>query len=234
MKSLCATLLFSLSLSTLAADLPLAGFNWSLDDVKSKELSKEQLYRQMDRDLIKLGQSICANRALIWLYQFKKDFDVDGAKIFLFYTNKTGTVGSKKWWYHVAPVLNEDSTEYVMDAGFPGKIDSPLLVKDWLYQFVGSESCYEIQPADRDLIEMMNQGQMFPRTTHRGNYDCYTLKAPAGYWFPGTIASNLLGTEITAEEISREEVYQACKEASTSPIGRILGQGKNKCRKLVN
>lgn len=230
-------------LSTLAQaqNVALPDYNWSSDDIATKGITKEKLFSSMDRDLVKLGDSICSNRALLWLYDFKRNYDIDGSKIFLFYTGKTGDAGAKTWWYHVSPIVAERGVEWVMDAGFSRSINSPLLIKDWVKRFTGSTNCKEIQANETDLIERMFKGQVFPETTKYGTYDCYYKKVPAGYWTPASVAMNLLGTTANGTattferpEINKNEVYAACKEAVTGPIGYALGAGKKKCKKYLD
>lgn len=229
MKTFIAALALLISLTSFAnVDVP--HFNWSIEDVAQKNLSKEELFKNMDRDFINLGQSICANRAMMWLYDFKKSHDINGAKVFLFYTAKT----SKKWWYHVAPVINEKSELFVMDAGFPGFIDSPMKVDAWLSKFSKGKTCKAIGPEDTELVEAISKGTYFPEVTESGRNECYYILAPAGYWFPQSVYTQLKGlpSNIT-EELQSGDVYQACKEAVTTPIGRFLGTGKKKCKKFI-
>lgn len=224
-----------------AQSVPLPDYNWSTEDIALSNLKKEDMFKAMNRDLIKLGSSICSNRAMIWLYDFKRNYNVDGSKLFLFYTGKTGDAGAKTWWYHVTPMIVENGTEFTMDAGFPGSIKSPLLVKDWIKKFTGSTNCKEIRANETDLIERMFKGQTFPETTQYGTYDCYYKKVPAGYWTPSSVAMNLLGVTINGTpttferpEIDKDDVYAACKEAVTGPISYALGGGAKKCKKYLD
>lgn len=205
--------------------------NWTMTDVSERNVTKEELFQKMDRDTI-VTKSICANRAQMWLYEFKKDFDIDGSKIFVFYTGSRTQFSLRRWWYHVAPVINERGEEYVMDAGFPS-IRGPLLVKDWIKKFVGNNNCYEIQDGDRDLAELMYKGAQFPKTTFRGSYDCYYKIAPAGHWFPRSVADSMMGKNVPSE-LDERTVYWACLEASTNPIEGLLRAGKKKCREFMN
>lgn len=223
-----------------AQDVALPDYNWSTEDIAKKGLTKESLFTSMNRDLIKLGDSICANRALIWLYDFKRNYNIDGSKLFLFYTGKTGDAGAKTWWYHVTPLIVENGTEYAMDAGFSSSIKSPLLTKDWMFKFTGSTNCKEIRANETDLIDRMFRGHVFPETTQYGKYDCYYKKVPAGLWTPSAVAMNILGvtangspTTFERPEINKNDLYAACKEAVTSTIGRALGGGAKKCKKYL-
>ncbi len=238
MKKYFLILTTCMSFSASAYKLPDYN-NWELTDLANKNISKEELFKNMDRDFIKVGQSICSNRAHMWTFDFKRQYDIDAAKIFLFYTKKTGEVGRKTWWYHVAPVINENNNLFVIDAGFYA-IQKPLSTKEWLHSFIGSNKCKEIMAGEDELIERMFSGAVFPETTSYGTYDCYYKITPAGYWTPASVATNLLGrnysgvpTHYVRDEIDSDEVYAACTEAVTNPIGRILGSGKKKCKKYL-
>ena len=239
-KTLLALAMTISTVTSFAQDIPLPDYNWSTDDIAAKGLTKEALFKSMNRDLIKVGKSICSNRALLWLHDFKRNYNVDGSKLFLFYTGKTGDAGAKTWWYHVTPLIVEKGLEYTMDAGFSADIKSPLLINDWVKKFTGSTNCKEIKANETDLVDLMFRGHVFPETTKYGKFDCYYKKVPAGYWTPAHVAQNLLGvTEaggpVTYErpEIDVDDVYSACKEAVTGPIGYALGGGAKKCKKYL-
>lgn len=231
MKHLIPLVLALAATQSHAQEIQLTEFPWSMTDIRAKNVTKEELFQKMDRDTI-VSSSICANRALMWLYKFKKDHDVDGAKIFLFYTGSRSQFTLRRWWYHVAPIVNEAGTEYVMDAGFPGSIKGPVLINTWVKNFVGNNNCYEIKAGDRDLAELMYKGAQFPKETFRGKFDCYYVKAPAGHWFPRYVADAMMGENVSPE-IQENTVYSACLEASTNPIEGLLRAGKKKCKKFV-
>lgn len=237
MKTFIVALVLSLTAPAYAQEVTLKDFgNWQMTDIATKGHKKEDLFRKMNRDLIKLGASICSNRALIWAYDFKRFQDIDAGKVFLFYTKKTGDTGKKTWWYHVAPVVNEQGTIYALDAAFPSSIKGPITPKEWLKKFTGSTNCKEIRAGENDLIERMFAGYVFPETTSYGTYDCYYQITPGAYWTPATIAQGLLGVNSYGKpvphrdnEIDPDEVKAACVEAVTFSIGRVLGGGKKKC-----
>lgn len=241
MKTLLTTLALTLASQLVSAQsVPLKDYNWASDDIATKGITKEKLFASMDRSLVKLGDSICSNRALLWLNDFKRHHDIDGSKIFLFYTGKTGEAGAKTWWYHVSPLIAENGVEWVMDAGFSYNIKRPMSPQEWLKTFTGSTNCKEISANETDLIERMFKGQVFPENTKYGSYDCYYKKVPAGYWTPASVAMNLLGrdssgrtTTFERPEINQNEVYAACKEAVTGPLGYALGSGARKCKKYL-
>jgi hypothetical protein len=241
MKTFLMVLALSMGSYAFAQEVTLSDFNnWKLTDIAAKGYKKEALFSKMNRDLIKVGASICSNRALVWAYDFKRNQNIDAGKLFLFYTKKTGEVGQTTWWYHVTPIINENGSIFAMDAGFPGNIKSPITPKEWLKKFSGSSNCKEIKSGENDLIERMFYGYIFPGTTSHGTYDCYYSMTPGGYWTPSSVAMGLLGidengkpVQYIRDEINHEEVYAACVEAVTGPIARVLGGGKKRCAKYL-
>jgi hypothetical protein len=238
MKSFLMAIALGMASSAFAQDVSLTNYpNWKMTDISTKGHKKEILFSKMNRNLIKVGASICSNRALVWAYDFKRNQDIDAGKLFLFYTKKTGEVGLKTWWYHVTPVINENGSIYAMDAGFPGSIVKPITPNEWLKKFAGSTNCKEIKANETDLIERMFDGYVYPSTTSHGTYDCYYTITPGGYWTPGSVAKGLLGVDedgkpvhYVRDEIDNDEVYEACVEAVTSSVGRVLGGGKKRCK----
>lgn len=235
-------LLLSLLISSVgfAQDLRLRDYNYTVSDIAQRGLTKEHIYANLNRTFLKLGSSICSNRALIWAYDMERQYRINTAKIFLFYTEKTGEASDKTWWYHVAPLVNENGTLWVVDGGFPRFVRTPLLPNDWLKKFAGSTKCKEIVGGEDDLIERMFRKQTFPEVTRYGQYDCYYHIASAPLWTPSTVAQHLLqrdrnGAPINfyRERILSGELMQACVEASTTPIGGIFGGGKKKCREYL-
>jgi hypothetical protein len=229
-----ALLLSLISLSALAHGLKLEDYNWQLTDVTSKNFTKEKLFSSMDRDFINTSSSICSNRAHMWVNNFKKSLNIDTAKIFLFYTKKKGSISLKTWWYHVAPAINENGQVWVMDAGFPGSKE------DWLYIFAASKNCKEIKANETELVELIFSGRTFPHETSYGRYDCYYKVTPHTFWTPQVVAMNLLGRDaegravrVERDEIDKNELYQACLEATTSKIGYALGHNKKECKEYA-
>jgi hypothetical protein len=232
MKLIPALLLSTLfSAAAFAYPVNIPDYNYSLTDVLDRGVTKEQMFSQMDRSFMKLGNSVCANRALVWLNDFNRFYGVHGAKIFLFYTDRTGGEGSKEWWYHVAPVIAERGQLYVLDAGFTF-IDQPLYPQVWMNLFAKNSECKEIQADETDLVQLMNEGRQFPSNTRYGNYNCYYKIVPEGLWFPQNVAQSLEGGYVS-NTIQPQDVFDACVEASTTNLGRFFGSGKDKCKKYL-
>jgi hypothetical protein len=241
MKPQLLAIVLSFSANVFAQNVPLPDYkNFELTDVTTKGYTKETLFTKMNRDLIKVGASICSNRALVWAYDFKRFNNLDTGKIFLFYTKKNSDVGQVSWWYHVAPIISERGKVFVMDAGFPGDVRGPLTTADWLKRFTKSTNCKEIKASETELVERMFDGYVFPQTTTYGTYDCYYKYTPGGYWTPASVAKGLLGVDengkpvqYSREEIDTDEVFYACVEAVTGPLGRAMGGGKKRCEKYL-
>ncbi len=229
---------FSLAVS---AQTTLDDFRYTLTDVLSKGQTKETLFTNLNRALVKTGNSICSNRALIWTFDMKRNHDINAAKIFLFYTGKNGEIGNKKWWYHVAPVVNENGQLWVIDGGFPGFVKRPMAIGEWLTKFVDTPNCKAIQAHEHDLFERMFKGRMYPEyTPEYGQHDCYTVLVPGAFWTPATVAMGILQRDsegnpirFTRDEYSTSELLQACKEAATNPVGRILGGASKRCKQYL-
>lgn len=226
-----------ISFNVFAQDLYLQDYNYTVTDIARRGITKEQIFQGLNRTFIKLNSSICSNRALIWAYDMQRQYRINTAKIFLFYTEKTGEASDKEWWYHVSPLVNENGQLWTVDGGFPGFVKSPLTIPQWFQKFVGGTNCYEIKDTDTDLISHMYTQTQMPTYTPRGGYDCYYRIVSAPYWTPGIVAQNMTGrdrngnpVDIRREQILSGELMQACAEATTSAIGGFFGGGnKKKC-----
>jgi hypothetical protein len=225
-------LLLALVTGAASAQVTLVDFNRNIGDIAGSGYNRDTLYQSMNTDLVKTNSSICSNRALLWNYDFARFQRVDSAKMFLFYTGKTGEVGRKTWWYHVTPIVNENGKLWTLDAGFPGFIDEPLTIPDWFQKFVGSADCKEIRANETDLIELMTSGRVFPEYTRYGRYSCYYIITPKEFWTPATVAEGLLNRE-DRTRFNSAELNQACVEAATGGLGRILGGAKKKCENYL-
>lgn len=235
------SVLFLFSLPAFAETIMLKDFKYPVPDVAEKKLSKEVLFKDMNRSLVRVKDSICSNRAHVWSYEFQKK-EVVAPKIFLFFTAKTGSFGGMSWWYHVSPMVNEGGKLWVMDAGFPKRFQGPVSVEAWLKDFNGPEStCKEILSDDMDLVKRMFKDESFPETTSHGKYNCYYKIAPPGYWIPSQLAKNLSGHDEDGAPVNfgrdvmeEGDVMQACIEASTNPLGWMVRSTRAKCRNFIN
>lgn len=241
MRLILSMALAFMAITANAKDMKLSQFDWTMTDIASKGLNKDDLFESMDTNFIKAKKSICSNRALMWAQDFKQKNGLDTGKIFLFYTKKKSKIGSKTWWYHVTPIVNENNKVWVMDPGFPGFIDGPLSISDWADTFVDSKNCKEIKRTDADLIERMFSMQVFPQRTGHGFYDCYYMLTPHTIWTPESLGMSLTGADgdgvpvnFSRPTIDADEYYQACVEATTSKFGFAMGGNKDKCKALAS
>lgn len=243
MKSLI-TLVFSallLAFSGHAQTLRIQDFKHDIPDITSQKKDVQDIYQKLSMDLVRVKDSICSNRAHLWAYDLKRKFNVEPAKIFLFYTPKNSRFQGVSWWYHVAPLLNVKGKYWVLDKGFPYMIKSSLPKEEWLKTFTGEKSvCKEIQAKDVDLLERMFQPHIFPEQTSHGRYDCYYIITPGPYWTPSSVAKHLLGKDsngrpihFARDEFDLDEVFESCMEAATTPIGWAWGTALNRCRNFL-
>ncbi len=240
MKLFSAVILVLFSLSAFA-QTTLPDFHYNMTDISQRGETPDTLFAKLNRKIVKTGSSVCSNRALMWTYDMKRFQNIDAGKIFLFYTGKNGEIGSKKWWYHVAPVVNDKGQVWVIDGGFPGYVKKPMLIGEWLTKFVNTTSCKMINSGERDLFERMHKGRMYPEYTPQyGAVDCYTYIAPGPFWTPATVAMGVLqadaeGTPIrfTRDQYDMGELLQACKEAAAGRLGTVLGGQKKKCKEYL-
>lgn len=240
MKFVSALILVFLTLPAFSQTY-LPDFQYTLTDITTRGETKDSLFTKMNRDIVKTGSSICSNRALIWTYDMKRFNHIDAAKIYLFYTGKNGEIGSKKWWYHVAPVVNERGQMWVIDGGFPGFVKRPMTIPEWFNRFVNTTNCKMINSRERDLFELMFKGRMYPEYTPQyGAVDCYAYIAPGPFWTPATVAMGVLQEDssgnpirFSREDYDMDELFQACKEAATGRLGGVFGGGGKKCKEYL-
>lgn len=238
MKSIFLFILVFLTATFVyAQDVQVPHYESWVEDLTYRGHRKENLFSEMQKKIIKFDGSICSNRAHMWAYDFQRFYEVDSAKLFLFYTSKTSRAGGKDWWYHVTPIVNERGALYAMDRAF---MNAPVTVDYWLKYFAGKKStCYEIKNDDVDLIQRMFITMPFPEKTYRGEFDCYYKIVPKGIWFPMGIAMDLLQTDRSGtpiyfnrnSQIPEGEVYEACLEAAKGDGFRLFSSSaKKKCR----
>jgi hypothetical protein len=240
MRSMLAFFSLFLVFESYAQSIELPHYGYSIENVRERAVQKEELFERMRRLRVKQNDSICSNRAHVWAYDFHK-IGIKASKIFLFFTPKTGQFEGLSWWYHVAPVINEDGKLWVLDGGFPDRVKGPLLVEKWLKEFNGIKStCKEITSEDADLIKFIFRERAFPEVTEYGRHDCYYHLTPPSYWIPSQIAKNVLGIDeegrpvrFERDEFQKAEVLKACREATTTPLSWMIGKNTSFCRKFL-
>lgn len=221
----------------------LKDFNYELTDFAKQGLNKELIFDRLERKMIDLEKSICANRAHMWAYDIFRATGANTGKIFIFFGSSIWRNDKKGWMYHVAPYIVDNNTEYVMEASYPD-VTKPLTVEEWIenetYGRVKGHECLEITAADTDLTEYFYERKTLPekRAGSLQGAKCYIRKVPGYYWFPASIATHELGkdaegnkVEFNPKEFDKEEVLEACIEAASTKLGRFFGGGKSKCKK---
>lgn len=243
MKSFILGILLSSVPSVFAAGY-IADFDYQLTDISTKGLKKETLFDQMERSMLDLENSICANRAHLWGYDLFKQGKLNTGKIFIFFGASIWNKNDKHgYMYHVAPYIVENGNEYVMEASYPD-VTKPLTVDEWIenetYNRVKGSDCLEITAADTDLTAYFYERHTLPekRANGKPGARCYIRKVPGHYWFPTSIALHDLKkneegkpVEYDPKAFDVEDVLEACVEAASSKVGRFFGGGKAKCKK---
>lgn len=227
--------------SSWGAEFKLKDFNYTLPNTVSRGETSDSLFEAMDREFIKPTSSICSNRAHMWANDFLVRYQIESAKIFMFYTARNEDESRSMWWYHVAPVVNENGFLWVLDAGFPRSLQRPVTVTEWFESFSRSLICKEIRKNEKDLVRLIFEGRVFPKVTAYGKYDCYYIISPYYYWTPRQLAMNFLGEDedgvplnFSRNSIDAEDLYQACLEATSTKFGYALGTNTKKCKEYVS
>jgi hypothetical protein len=236
-----------LSSSQVLASGYIPDYDYQVTDIAHKGLTKEQLFSTMDQKMMSMKNSICANRAHVWAYDFSRKYNVKSGKIFIFFGKSIWTKEDKKgWMYHVAPYIVENGQEWIMEAGYPSEVKKPLQLKEWVenetYGRISGDDCLEISDDDTDLTPYFYNRQTLPEVRNgKPGARCYIKKVPGYYWFPMNIAQHELGRDENGKPMSYDpknysidDVLNACIEASSTSVGRIFGGGKGKCKKYLN
>ncbi len=233
---------FTLSFAEAAGEI--TDFDYHLTDLSSRGLRKEDLFAKMERSMLDLERSICANRAHLWAYDFFREYNINSGKIFIFFGSSIWTDKDKHgYMYHVAPYVLENGKEFVMEAGYPLEVKKPLTVNEWIenetYGRVSASDCLEINSSDTDLTEYFYERINLPekRSGGRQAARCYIRKVPAYYWFPASIALHDLRKDEEGNTIDfdpktfdKQDVLEACIEAASTKFGRLFGGGRAKCK----
>ena len=233
---------FALSLAPAYSAGYIKDFDYQLTDISSLGLNKETLFDRMERSMLNLEKSICANRAHLWGWDLSRGGQVNTGKIFIFFGKSIWDKDSHGYMYHVAPYILENGSEFVMEATY-NDIKKPLTVHEWIenetYNRVKGSDCVEISAEDTDLTAYFYDRKTLPEKRGAGKISapCYIRKVPGHYWFPASIAfhdlkKNALGMKVdyNPKAFDKDDVYQACIEAVAPKMGRFLGNGQAKCK----
>lgn len=101
---------------------------------ENTNISEEEakiLFKSMNKNTGKNSQ--CYNRAMSWSYDFFTKKGIVHEKVLLYYTNKYRNELSKKWGFHIAPVVTVEGERYAFDPEF---LKKPYKMNDWIKSFI--------------------------------------------------------------------------------------------------
>lgn len=149
------------------------------------------------------GFSQCFNRAHIWAKQMNQNYGVDSMKILIYYTKKYRKEVSKKWWFHIAPMVDVNGQFYVMDREFARK---PITDANWEKIFIKkmNKPSYRCKKID-NIKEYYDSNNM-------NNEYCNIQHTSMFYWEPNDM-SRLDKKGIQKTDWVNWELRVASKEA---------------------
>jgi hypothetical protein len=220
-------------------------YNYKLTDISLKGLDRQKLFNKMQRSMINLHDSICANRAHLWAYDFKRFYGIDTGKVFIFFTRELWSKEETGYMYHVAPYIADNGQEFVMEASYDD-LTRPLTVSEWIEnetsgKVKGSE-CINLSKSDTDLTEYFYDRYNLPsrRSNGKKGARCYIKKVPGYYWFPASIAFHELGldeegapVQFDPKAFDLDDVFAACKDAVSGKMGSLFSGAKQQCRQYL-
>lgn len=143
-----------------------------LDGFRLTSLSNSgtySLFRSMRNDLS--GSSECYNRAHVWSWEIYRQKRYNTGKMFLFFTRRYINEYRYKWWFHVAPFINESGRpqHVVLDRQYAR---GPLPMHTWTDMFMRNDAHCPV--VDRYSSYSQNQYSRY----------CYLIPASMYYWQP--------------------------------------------------
>ncbi len=144
--------------------------NSYITNLKTSDETRKFFY-SMDKNL--RGRSQCYNRAHVWSWELNKKFynnkEIQTGKMWIFFTTKYIKEYNYKWWFHVAPYINEKGSPIVLDRTF---MREPADLKTWTDKFIKSQApCIEVN-------------RYSDYRDHQKIEDCYIIKTSLFYWQP--------------------------------------------------
>lgn len=145
----------------------------------------------------------CFNRAHIWAKQMYNQHNVNSMKVLIYYTKKYRAEVSKKWWFHIAPVVSVNGELYVMDREFTRR---PQTVDQWEDIFTAKikDQSYRCKVID-------NIAEYYDKRNMEQEY-CNIQFVSMYYWEPNDM-SNLDKTGEEKHQWVNWELRSAAKEA---------------------
>lgn len=148
----------------------------------------------------------CFNRAHIWSKQMFDNNRIHSMKILIYYTKKYRKEVSKKWWFHIAPMVSINGELYVMDREFTRK---PITADEW-------ESIFTAQIGDKAYRckKIDNISEYYDEENMKNEY-CNIQFTSMYYWEPNDM-SKLDKTGEQKTQYVNWELRAAAKEAFSS------------------
>lgn len=103
--------------------------NYQYTDLKDMQQGM-RVWRSMKTQTQRSSE--CFNRALAWVYDMDKQFNIKSRKIIIHYSAKYNKELDSKWGFHIAPLLSVAGEDYVFDREFMKK---PTKKNDWIHEF---------------------------------------------------------------------------------------------------
>lgn len=122
----------------------------------------------------------CFNRAHIWARQMHKDYGVKSQKILIYYTKKYRREVSKKWWFHIAPMITVNGEKYVMDREFTNQ---PVTDESWESIFTKKMKKKNIGPRNYRCAQIKNISEYYDEANMNNEY-CNIQLTSMYYWEP--------------------------------------------------
>jgi hypothetical protein len=147
------------------------------------------------------ANSQCFDRAHIWSYEWRKNYQLYSSKAWLFFTQKFIRKYKFGWWFHVAPtilVVHQGKVkERVMDIKYAR---GPLPLKAWTDIFIRDLSGCPVVTKYSDYADYPESGS------------CFLLKSSMYYYMPIDL-ENLEEENVVRNRWVFFEVQQAYREA---------------------
>lgn len=147
--------------------------------------------------------SQCFNRAHIWAKEMFNNYNIHSMKILIYYTKRYRREVSKKWWFHIAPMVSVNGDYYVMDREFTR---NPVTDTEWEKIFTKKmgNTDYRCKKIDniKEFYDEENTQNEFCNIQHTSMY----------YWEPNDM-SRLDKTGAQKTDWVNWELRVAAKEA---------------------
>jgi len=177
--------------------------NYTPTDVESYDVAAE-MFQTLNTSTKMFSQ--CFNRAHIWAKQLSDNFKVDSMKILIYYTKKYRREINKKWWFHIAPMVQVGDERYVLDREFTRK---PYTDENWEKIFTKKMEEKGIYGYRCKVIKNIKE---FYDQNNQDNEYCNIQVTSMYYWEPNDM-SRLDKTGVQKTTFIDRELKMAAKEA---------------------